>query len=58
MSEWISYDGLGNPLTRTTVEVRMRNGSTETGSPDEFDWTTSYDEPETDIVAYRVVASA
>jgi len=56
--EWITHDGGPNPVPGKTVDVRYRNGETETRTANRLGW--NHWEAETpglggyDIIAYRV----
>lgn len=57
-AEWITHDGGPNPVPGKMVEVRYRNGETETRTANRLGW--NHWEAETpglggyDIIAYRV----
>jgi len=57
-TQWIKHDGGPNPVPGTRVEVRYRNGETETRTANRLGW--NHWEAETpglggyDIIAYRV----
>ena len=54
MTDWIEWSGGGRPVPPDTwVEIRCRNGKTETGRATMFWWLDTWD-----IVAYRVVSEA
>lgn len=57
MNEWIEHDGFSQPVRNgTIVDVRFVNGEECCGEEAQvWEWATSIEGNEYDIVAYRVV---